>query len=77
MMAILKAQYSGLFNDWSVWCTIVQNMVTSAQFAPEYFKVLHSSPNGTFNVVQTLQRGQTTLHGQLHAVTGPVRYFFL
>jgi len=39
------------------------------QFAAEYFKVHESSDNGTYHVVETLQKGFTTFHGELLSVT--------
>ncbi|XP_076471495.1 nuclear pore membrane glycoprotein 210-like [Babylonia areolata] len=44
------------------------NVRVRGAFPKEYFEVLFSSENGTYHRVRTLLRGQTVIHGELHAV---------
>ena len=45
-----------------------QNLRIEAVFPPQYFKVKESSKNGTYHIVETLERGFPNIDGELRAV---------
>ena len=54
-----------------------QNIRIRADFAEEYFKVLHSTVNGTYHYVRALKSGLTEIEATLVAIVKPVRAQFL
>ena len=43
-------------------------MIISALFPKAYFKIRHSTHNGTYHAVRTLQKGETEIDGELATI---------
>jgi len=51
-----------------MWNFVLQNLRVKVDFPEKYFRVMFSSQNGTYHVVNTVHKGYTNLYGELKAV---------